>query len=85
MNKDQFEEKLDIVFCRKCNVPMKKVTRPIQTIEGNRHEWPYHCIPQLELDPPIAKINSVLPVEVFVCEKCRLVELYSAGRKGAES
>ena len=85
MTEKGFDRKLEVVFCRKCNVPMEKTGAKIQTTEGNTAEWPFYCIPQLGVSPTIALINAVKPVEVFVCPKCRLVEMYSAGRGGAES
>jgi hypothetical protein len=71
---DRSEEKLDVIFCRKCNVPMKKSTSQIQTRDGKTKEWTFHRIPRLGVSPPIAEINVTLPIEVFVCQKCRLVQ-----------
>ena len=86
MKKSEFEDKLDVVFCRKCNVPMKKSVAKIPTTDGKIGEWPYHCIPRVSAsENPIAEMNVFLPVEVYVCIKCRLIEMYSAGRGGAES
>jgi uncharacterized protein with PIN domain len=63
--------------CPKCNSPLKFVK-------------PYHVVPRLPAEAildgtgPIISFNAGYPVEVWCCEKCRYVEMYAAGRAGAE-
>ncbi len=68
--------KFDIRLCPTCNSPMSEV----------KHEGHVGHIIPLAPGPrgEGVDVRGGLPVEVFVCPKCRFVKLYSMGRKGAE-
>ena len=66
----------EIRMCPTCNSPMSEV-------KEKSHVG--HIIPLVPGQTGEAvDVHGGLPVEVFVCPKCRFVKLYSMGRKGTE-
>jgi len=69
-------------FCPKCSNLMEEV-KPARNP-------PCHVIPRGDAAPYRSKVISTgvyggVPVELYVCPKCRYVEIYALGREGAEA
>jgi predicted nucleic-acid-binding Zn-ribbon protein len=64
------DENGQVKFCPKCNGPLNETK-------------PYHAIPRLRSDRGV-DVTASLAIEIFVCMKCRYLELYSAERQDAE-
>jgi hypothetical protein len=70
-------------FCPKCNNPMEM----IRSVRG----IPFYIVPRAQ-SPPYARkaigvdtVGGGVPVDLYVCPKCKYVEMYALGREQAEA